>query len=63
MDVAEDKSGNSIFLLAQSYMPAQQIHILKNFNNSALSPWYSLKDTDELITPEWEFKAKDRKMF
>lgn len=63
IDVAEDKEGNRIFLLAQSYMPAQQIHILKNFNTSALSPCYSLKDTDLLSTPEWKFSAKDRKTF
>lgn len=63
MDVAEDGDRNRIFLLAQSYMPAQQIHVLKNFNNTAISPWYSLKDTDVLNTPEWQFNAQDRKHF
>ncbi len=31
-----------VYLLAQSYMPAQQIHILVNPANSLLSPWYEL---------------------
>lgn len=50
-----------LFLLAQSYMPAQDTQILKNPNNSVLSPWYSLSDlTTESIafglkTPEWNF--------
>ena len=30
-----------VFLLAQSYMPAQQIQLLKNNNDPDLSPWYS----------------------
>lgn len=54
-----------MFLLAQSYMPAQQIHILVNPVNSNLSPWYELADSDEgkLYTPEWVFEKKDLKRF
>ena len=29
-------------LLAQSYMPAQSPHILKNLNNPELSPWFKV---------------------
>jgi hypothetical protein len=57
MDVAENtKTKEKIFLLAQSYMPAQNIHILKNPNNNSISPWYSLKDGEVLRTPEWTFE-------
>lgn len=42
MDMAEDQSGHKIYLLAQSYMPAQDIHIVKNIHNSSLSRWYSI---------------------
>lgn len=57
MDVAEyPATGERAFLLAQSYMPAQNIHILKNPNNPKLSPWYIAKE-GELITPEWRFPA------
>ncbi len=62
LDVAKNKEGKKIFLVAQSYMPAQNIHILKNFNDDDLSPWYSV-DFDELITPEWTFDKTDLKRF
>ena len=57
VDIAENKSGEKIFLLAQSYMPAQETQILKNSNSETLSPWYSANITDELITPQWTFRA------
>lgn len=44
-----------IFLLGQSYMPAQDIHILKNLNELILTPWYKVNDSDTLYTPEWKF--------
>lgn len=55
MDIATNTTGEKRFLLAQSYMPAQSIHILKNPLSS--SPWYSNKFGTELKTPEWVFKA------
>ena len=65
VDVAvKDDSKDKVFLLAQSYMPAQDIHILKNPMNSELSPWYSVADIDnEVITPEWNFKRSDLRSF
>ncbi|MTI47051.1 MAG: hypothetical protein FH761_04385 [Firmicutes bacterium] len=64
VDMAENiQSGKKIFLLAQSYMPAQSIHILKNPMNSDLSPWYELNFNDELHTPEWTFDRDDFKRF
>lgn len=55
MDIAQNsKTKQKIFLLAQSYMPAQDIHILKNPKNQNLSPWYDVEMT-ELQTPEWDF--------
>ncbi len=43
VDVAVNRaSGQKIFLLAQSYMPAQDIHILINPSDPELSPWYLL---------------------
>jgi hypothetical protein len=50
-----ETTNEKIFLLCQSYMPAQEIHILKNFNNTTLSPWYSINFGEELKTPEWTF--------
>lgn len=61
VDMAVDRAtGEKLFLLAQSYMPAQDIQILRNYNNEKLSPWYSLKDIDYIVdTPEWEFDTDD----
>ncbi len=56
MDMAENKeTGEKLFMLAQSYMPAQEIHVLKNPENTDLSPWYSVEFDDTLNTPEWQF--------
>lgn len=54
MATAQKANGTTVYLLAQSYMPAQSIHILKNPTNSSLSPWYEAKDGN-IITPEWIF--------
>ncbi len=55
MDVAQNAQGEKIFLLAQSYMPAQDIHILRNTGNSNLSPWYAVDEEKMIETPEWTF--------
>lgn len=59
----ENETGETIVLLAQSYMPAQDMHILTNPIHKELSPWYSLKDLVELKTPEWTFGPQDLKAF
>jgi len=61
VDVAENKSGEKVFMLAQSYMPAQETQILKNLNDPALSPWYKVDDSDVLLTPEWKFGTDELK--
>jgi hypothetical protein len=57
MDVAEDERGHRIYLLAQSYMPAQDIHIVKNPGNG-LTPWYRADSSAGIVeTPEYIFKT------
>jgi hypothetical protein len=64
LDIAENlQTKEKIFLLAQSYMPAQDIQVLINPNDAKLSPWYSLNFTNELVTPEWTFEKKQLKRF
>jgi hypothetical protein len=64
MDMAYNpETGDTLFLLAQSYMPAQNIHILKNPEQSKLSPWYTRHFSGNLETPEWTFTAGDLKRF
>lgn len=55
MDMAQNAAGEKIYLLAQSYMPAQDIHILKNPSDEVLSPWYRLNGDTDIITPEYYF--------
>lgn len=64
VDMAENQeTGEKIFMIAQSYMPAQDIHILLNFNNEKLSPWYSVDFGENLYTPEWTFTKNDLRRF
>ncbi len=56
MDMCHDSGGNKLFLLAQSYMPAQDMHILENVHEPAIGPWFRIPETGkELYTPEWTF--------
>jgi hypothetical protein len=54
-DVARSAAGETRFLLLQSFMPAQQMHVLKNLQDADASPWYRLHFGDRLLTPEWVF--------
>jgi hypothetical protein len=66
LDVAEDPGGRRYLLLGQSYMPAQQIHVLKNLGDSRLSPWYDAAalNGQGIATPEWRpFKLRDWRRF
>lgn len=51
-----ETTGETLFMLAQSYMPAQDIQILKGEVND--SPWYRADFGDKLRTPEWTFKSE-----
>jgi len=53
-DMAIDAAGHKAYLLAQSYMPAQDIHLVKNPVDKRTSPWYQV-DAPLIITPEWTF--------
>lgn len=59
----QPQSGQKLFLLAQSFMPAQEIEILKNPNSNSLSPWHSLDFKGDLQTPEWLFYRNELKRF
>jgi hypothetical protein len=55
-DVVENAAtGERRFLLLQSYMPAQEMHVLKNPQAADGSPWYPLEFGAQLVTPEWVF--------
>lgn len=63
-DMAENgATGEKRFLLVQSFMPAQDIHVLKNPNAADGSPWYPAAFEGDLITPEWTFPQTALKRF
>ena len=62
VDVAANSSGERVFLLAQSYMPAQEIHILRNERDS-ISPWYRALPDGPLPTPEYLFRYDELMRF
>ncbi|EOQ96218.1 hypothetical protein LEP1GSC195_3712 [Leptospira wolbachii serovar Codice str. CDC] len=57
VDQVTGKNGQTLFLLAQSYMPSQEMHILKS--ESPYSPWFELPKSQSFQTPEWEFPTKE----
>lgn len=64
VDLAVGEGGDGvIMLLAQSYMPAQEVHLLRNPNNHSLSPWYRYQPGKTLVTPEWSFDPGHLKRF
>jgi len=64
VDVAiNNETKEKLFLLAQSYMPAQEIQILINSQNNGISPWFSSGFGLRLVTPEWDFTDKQLMTF
>lgn len=60
VDMAQNEVGEKVVLLAQSYMPAQELQIVKNPKAKDNSPWYDTNNTI-IITPEWKFTSADWK--
>ena len=48
-------------MLAQSYMPAQEKHILLNPKTGGV--WYEVGETGNFQTPEWAFSYSDLRRF
>ena len=63
VDMAVNETGEKMFMLAQSYMPAQQTQILINPTDKTISPWYRVCSEERLITPEWTFDWDHLKRF
>lgn len=61
LDVAVNAAGERVFLLAQSYMPAQDIHVLRSFDRR--NPWFPARSDGVLSTPEWDFHYRQLRRF
>ncbi len=62
VDLVKNSKGDKLFLLAQSYQPAQEIQIIANPSRDDISPWYEAKD-GQMLTPEWRFLTSDLMRF
>ena len=62
LDVTTNDAGEMMMMLAQSYMPAQEIHILRN-PETPKSPWYPVRAEGILDTPQWTFHMSDLRRF
>ncbi len=61
-DVATNaRTGQRYILLAQSYMPAQNTHLLRNVDQPALGAWFAVPGPEaaEFDTPEWTFACTE----
>lgn len=61
VDIATNNNGQKVYLLAQGYQPAQDIHVLNNPMDASLSPWYAVDTATLIITPEWRFSRENLK--
>ncbi len=57
VDVSTNAKGEKEYLLAQSYMPAQETQIL--LNPATSTPWYGKPSGSVISTPEWTFDSTD----
>ena len=59
-DVVENKQmGKKMFMLLQGYMPAQDMHIVRNLSNETISPWYEMGNNEWINTPGYNFKVDE----
>jgi Domain of unknown function (4846) len=61
VDIATNNKEQKVYLLAQGYQPAQDIHVLNNLMDASLSPWYAVESANLIITPEWRFNKENLK--
>ena len=50
-DIAEDSKGNRIYIRARSYMPDQDLPIVKSPKDAAIGPWYRAEAPEFISRP------------
>lgn len=56
VDEVINNKGEKLYLLAQGNTPAQNVCLLKNFEDESISPWYYLYKTQPVYTPSYYFE-------
>lgn len=59
VDVAVDRKGHKMFMLAEGNTPARDIHIIRNFKNPLRSPWFYLDENAEVLFLPFYYKANE----
>ncbi|MFP4845251.1 DUF4846 domain-containing protein [Winogradskyella sp. PE311] len=54
-DEAVNAKGEKLFLLFQGNTPAQSVHLVKNLEDSSISPWYQLRDDAQIPVSNYTF--------
>ena len=54
-DEVINEEGQKLFLLFQGNTPAQSVHLVKNLEDSSISPWYKLKDDAVIPVSNYTF--------
>lgn len=63
VNTAQNAAGQKIFMIAQGFLPAQEMEVLVNPANRDYLGWYAANFGQTLATPEWTFKATDLRRF
>lgn len=56
-DEAVNNKGEKLFLLFQGNTPAQSVHLVKNLEDSDISPWYQLKNNVVIPVSNYTFSS------
>jgi hypothetical protein len=52
-----NENGEKLFLLFQGNTPAQSVHLVKNLEDSNISPWYQLKEAQVVPVSNYTFSS------
>lgn len=55
VDEVANEKGEKLYLLAQGNTPAQNVCLLKNFEDTNISPWYQFSEKETVYTPSYYF--------
>ncbi|MBQ4822291.1 DUF4846 domain-containing protein [Aquimarina sp. MMG016] len=55
VDEIVNEQGDKMYLLAQGNTPAQSVCLLKNFDDTSISPWYRFDKNEPVYTPSYYF--------
>jgi len=55
----QTETGRMLYLLVESFTPAQDVVILRDARNPDLDPWYDLSAPGDIVTPDWTFQPSD----